>query len=902
MKKFSIILMQLCFMTGICFSQKMIIDSSVFDKWDHIKFWRISNNGRYVTFAHGVGSGGGSCNWEVASLFTAGNPDKAAIALFTGDSSIARLDFSYNSAYVFAQLEKRIGIYNINTHVTDFIQNAKLVDQFAYNGQAAIAFYKNDSFCIRSVDNLKDSVWKGVRKHWINRQQSAIVLETAADLLWLDLKTASVKKMGITGKVNLACFDSTGNKLAYISETAGNNHLFYYNAPTGKADSINLLSLLGSDFTLTNKDVAFNADGTCIFFTVFVKDSIHGAAAQSTGLALWSYKAEDISTERERVHRELRRNKKSYLHAVINLSNEKAYCLGSTDDVTWTGAEGLPRRDYLLYSETAFDVDYWWHPDFYQSLYIVSVKTGERKCLVNHSRSKLSAVSLSPGQKFVTWFDAKTHEFSTYEIATGIRRTGNWSIPVPIYENAGEIMGRDIPYGILKWAEADSALYVYDKYDIWQADPMQVKKPVNVTHGYGRRNKIIFRFAYNEKSCLIKLTPEQLLVGLHEQNLDNGFYKLSKRANEDPQICAGGPFVYYFPQLFSGNGAIFPGGMVPEKAADTAVYLLNRSNEHEASNLFITGDFKQVLQVSHINPEKDYNWYTTALVKFQLPNGSRSQGILYKPENLDTSKKYPLIFDYYEKRSPELHKYIGPEWSGSRINIPAYVSDGYLVFVPDMQYTVGNPGEGVLNTVTAAVHELSHLSYVDISRLGLQGHSFGGFETNYLITHSTLFAAACEASGQSDFVSGYNSMYQRGTGADILSRQDQYERKQSNIGASMWERPALYIKNSPVFMADKISTPLLILHNREDMSVPFAQAVELFYSMRRNNKKVWMLEYEGEGHGVGKIENRRDYTIRMKQFFDHYLKKLPPPRWMTAGAEQLDRLNDFRLDSSGIIP
>lgn len=165
--------------------------------------------------------------------------------------------------------------------------------------------------------------------------------------------------------------------------------------------------------------------------------------------------------------------------------------------------------------------------------------------------------------------------------------------------------------------------------------------------------------------------------------------------------------------------------------------------------------------------------------------------------------------------------------------------------------------------------------------MGIQGHSRGGWETNFLVTHSKLFAAAMSASGFSDYVCLYNGI--RSARLEGGSRQGSFESSYQRIGATLWERPDLYIENSPIFKANEVTTPLLMMANKADDDVPFEQGIEFFTALRRLRKKVWMLQYDGEGHMVLSNKAARDLTVRMKQFFDLYLMGAPAPKWMLTG-------------------
>jgi dipeptidyl aminopeptidase/acylaminoacyl peptidase len=216
------------------------------------------------------------------------------------------------------------------------------------------------------------------------------------------------------------------------------------------------------------------------------------------------------------------------------------------------------------------------------------------------------------------------------------------------------------------------------------------------------------------------------------------------------------------------------------------------------------------------------------------------------------------------------------------------------VFVPDIRYQIGKPGNSAFNTVEGAGKLLSSFPFVDADRMGLSGHSFGGFETNYVITHSTRFAAAFSDAGVSNVISEYGS-YLHTTG---VSLQGFTENGQLRMGSNLWSVPDAYINNSPIFYADKVTTPVLLVSNKLDAVVHFEHGVQFFTALRRLGKKAWMLQYDGERHSLNDTRNREDLTIRATQFFDHYLKGAPAPKWMTRGipAKNKGILDGLELD------
>ena len=289
---------------------------------------------------------------------------------------------------------------------------------------------------------------------------------------------------------------------------------------------------------------------------------------------------------------------------------------------------------------------------------------------------------------------------------------------------------------------------------------------------------------------------------------------------------------------------------------------------------------------------REYNWGTAELMSWTTFDGKPTQGIVYKPEDFDPNKKYPVMIYFYEKHSDELYQYFPPAPSRSIINIPFYCSRGYIVFTPDIQYTTGHPGESAYNSIVSGAEELAKNTWVDKANMAIQGQSWGGYQTAYLITRTNMFKAAGAGAPVSNMFSAYGGI-RWGSG---MSRQFQYEQTQSRIGATMWEAPELYKENSPIFFADKVQTPLLIMHNDNDDAVPWYQGIEYFMALRRLGKPVWMLQYNNEAHNLKERKNSKDLSIRLQQFFDHYLKGDPMPVWMKTGVPATEKGRTYGFD------
>jgi dipeptidyl aminopeptidase/acylaminoacyl peptidase len=330
------------------------------------------------------------------------------------------------------------------------------------------------------------------------------------------------------------------------------------------------------------------------------------------------------------------------------------------------------------------------------------------------------------------------------------------------------------------------------------------------------------------------------------------------------------------------------------KAEDADVVMLTRSTFREFPDLYITDPtFRSFDRISDANPQQaEYRWGTSELVDWRSVNGEPLQGILYKPDGFDPSKKYPMMVYFYERLSDNVNNYVTPAAGGSSVNIAFYVSRGYLVFTPDIPYRIGYPGESAMNAVVPGVLELIDQGYVDQERIGVQGHSWGGYQIAYMITKTNLFAAAEAGAPVANMISAYGGI----RWSSGMSRMFQYEKTQSRLGGTLWEAPMRFIENSPIFWADKVETPLLMMHNDEDGAVPWYQGIEYFVALRRLDRPVWMLNYNGEDHGLRQEKNRKDWAIRMQQFFDHYLMDSPAPVWMVDGIPAIQKGENMGLE------
>jgi dipeptidyl aminopeptidase/acylaminoacyl peptidase len=417
---------------------------------------------------------------------------------------------------------------------------------------------------------------------------------------------------------------------------------------------------------------------------------------------------------------------------------------------------------------------------------------------------------------------------------------------------------------------------VYDRFDIWELDPTGVRPAVMLTDSLGRRENITFRIINldaDDEERFVDTTRPLYLSAFDEDNKENGFYRARLDTRRAPEKIIMAPVRF-------GN---------PTKAKNADVFMATKSTFVDFPNLYVGPNLASLnTKVSNANAfQSEYSWGTAELVEWLSDDGIPRQGILYKPDNFDPSKKYPMITYFYEDLSDGLHGYIAPN-GGTSVNITHYVSNGYLMFEPDIHYEMGHPGQSAMKSILPGVQMLIAKGFVDPKRIGLQGHSWGGYQIAYMITQTSLFAAAEAGAPVSNMISAYGGVrWESG-----INRAGQYETGQSRIGKSVWEGLPLYIENSPLFGLDRVKTPLLILHNDQDGAVPWYQGIELYIGMRRLGKEAYLFNYNNELHGISGRANQKDWAMRMQQFFDTKLKGTPAPDWMVNGIPAKDKGKD----------
>jgi dienelactone hydrolase len=503
---------------------------------------------------------------------------------------------------------------------------------------------------------------------------------------------------------------------------------------------------------------------------------------------------------------------------------------------------------------------------------LVNVRNGETKALLTAAKSSLV---MSPHGKALAGFDGK-HWFAI-SIPDGRKTMLTAKLKTSFFNDEFDMPMIAPSYGFVGFSSDDRFVYVSDKHDIWRL-AVDGGEATNIT-AIGAKSNLRFRLIRVEKpendddaERDVGLNPSLpwLLAAENLITHDTGFYRVMP--GKTPSLLIMGAKAYG----------------TPTKAKRAETMILTASTFSDDPDYYITNtSFDELKRITEANPHKrNYNWARAEIVDYTNTDGDKLQAILVKPENFDPSKKYPMIVYLYERLSNTYHTYREPNVRrGQVINPTWYASNGYLVLMPDIKYKVGYPGQSALNCVLPAIQTVVNRGCVNEKAIGINGQSWGGYQIAYMITQTNRFKAAVAGAAVSNMTSAYNGI-RWGSG---MARQFQYERTQSRIGETLWQAPMKYLENSPVFAADRVTTPLMMIHNDADDAVPWYQGIEYYLSLRRLGKEVYMLNYNNEAHNLTKTANARDFAVRMHQFFEHHLKGQPIPPWMAKGVPYLNR-------------
>ena len=739
---------------------------------------------------------------------------------------------------------------------------------------------------LRNLSTKQDVKFGYVKEYAFAKFGQGLLFSTAGNdstllpgIYWYDLQKSTLQNLH-TGKSKYKykglSISEDGTQVSFLFDmdtTKAPNHFFkIYHWKAGDSEASVLVDAQNARvpadwFVSEHATPEFSKDGSKLFLGLVPKPMVQDTLKleeEIVKVEVWNWKDSVLYAQQ---NSGLEAEKKRSNKAVINLADKSLTLLGNTiipsvtlgDEGNATVALGLSDKPYRW--SNFYDIS------GYTDAYTIDVKTGTSKRIAEKIKGN---VNLSPKANYIFWFSLPDTAWFTHHIASGKTQSVTKTLPISFADEEDDHPDYPSSYGFAGWLENDSRILAYDRYDIWSIDPQGKSEAVNLTK-VGRNQKLIFRYTrLDPEEKFIKNDATLLLSVFDDRTKATGYYSLSLKTGELKKLIFGN---YRYASV--------------SKALEADRILFTRENYNEFSDVWVSNlAFATPKKLTNANPQmKKYLWGTVEMINYTSLDNVSLQGLLYKPEGFDPKKKYPMLVYFYEKSSDGLYSHFKPQPAWSIIQRVMCVSNGYLVFVPDIVYKNGLPGESAYNCIMPGVNQLIGQGFVDEKNIGIQGQSWGGYQTAYLITRTNLFKAAGAGAAVVNMTSAYGGI-RWGSG---MSRMWQYEKAQSRIGGTLWEKPLYYIENSPLFYADKIQTPVLIMQNDKDDAVPWYQGIEFYMALRRLHKPAWMLVYNDEVHNLQKRQNRKDYDIRLMQFFDYYLKGAPEPAWMKKGIPAIEK-------------
>lgn len=765
---------------------------------------------------------------------------------------------------------------------------------------------------------------------------SAASTNNGADLIVRDLTNGSMRNIG---NVNLYDFDNAGRLLAYTVDAAERigNGIYVLKPATGETRALNTaiadydqmvwsdedshLAVIRGDKTrgmrqktntlLAWKFVAaaaptaiewnpstdgafpkehvlseytaprWSKDASQLFVGIKEQEAeIAAADSLKANVDIWHWK--DPDTQASQMIR-LNQDRRSTYSGALSLAPVKFVRLADTSmrtvATTANGKWGIGRDDAPYRSDPMNTQN---RTDYYR----VNVADGTRTLI---AKNLTRTYGTSPDSKWFLYLKDKHIIAYNLESATSFVLDATAK---RLFVDVDDDHAADKPlYGIAGWARDGKSVLVNDEFDIWQLPLDPAGKPVNVTNGMGASQQIVFRLARLSggggrggrggggggaaDDDGIDMSKPLFMSAYGQWTKKSGYYEATPGQNpkaliwDDKQI----------------------GGVSKADSADRVIF--TQQTFKEFPDVWVSSTkFESPKKITDANPFiKEYAWGSKVLFDYKNSHGRKLQGTITLPANYVPGKKYPMIVFHYEIMSNTHHTFSQPVYD-DRPQMSTYASNGYIVMQPDIVYDIGKPGTSALDCVTAATKKVIEMGYADPKHIGLQGHSWGGYESSFIVTQTDIFAAVVTGAPLTNYISMNNILYKQSGNLNSALLETGQGRMGENV--TPYNNRELWVSQSPIEHVRNIKTPFMILQGTADGAVDWNQGLEFFNAARRNGKEVIFLSYPNEPHHLAIKENQKDFQTRMKQYFDHYLMEKPAPKWMTDGLPQTKKYSPIR--------
>lgn len=842
----------------MCSSQvsKGNLTENDYKKWSNLSDEKISPDGNWISYKLKYDTG-------QDTLFVKNIHTGKAISFPNGNDQL----FSNCSTWMLhSNATKELAVYNLKTGQTKWHKNFLSYESSGLGKYLAI--HKNSEekkiLEIYTAENDKPEIIPDIQSFkWSPDSKLATITDYEVKLYLFTNKIEEivVLKSSSLAKFTKLLWSKDGNTLVFLEEitnknsASGSHKIYSYDC---KSRKLQVLHPQTNDMLHETSIVAYSShplivsdNGNKIFFYVS-SDSI--TIEKQKLVQIW-----DASTPFEYpAQQDYEMHQNAPKLAVWDKKTDTISVLATRDQPT---VMLTPDRNHAIsYSSTTYEPQYELNAPV--DYYITSLKTKEQHLLISNQTTEPFTMNASLGGNFINYF--RDEHWWVYDIMKNRHTNVTKNIATAFNNTDTDDAGLSHGYRGPGWSSDDKFLIVYDKFDIWliSANGETKKKITN-----GRENNIRFRiceYLYSESlGRSITDFPTRsfdlsrgLILEARGKDNKSGYYKWTADGKLH-KIVYGDCKVSRL-----------------QKSKKNNTYMFVEETFQIPPRLKIAHDKikEPKLMLQSNRHYKNYNWGKAEIIQYMNNKGEKLQGVLYYPANFIRGKQYPMVVKIYEKLSNRIHEYSNPSlYNRIGFSHANYILDNYFVFMPDIRYELGNPAVSATDCVISGVAAVVEKGSIDPKRIGLIGHSFGGYETSFIITQTSIFAVAVAGAALTDPFMGYltlNFDYGRSLGW-------KFESQQFRMGFSPFTNLDAYIKNSPVMQAAKIDTPLLSWTGNEDKSVYWEQSIALHLALRKLQKRNVLLVYPGEGHSLSNPEAQSDLSKRTKNWFDHYLKGIP---------------------------
>lgn len=705
---------------------------------------------------------------------------------------------------------------------------------------------------IVSIDGTKRITMPTVSSYSLNPARDKLVYDSKRKLQLMDLNRLVTYAVIDPTEQSYQSYawQSNGDSFAYIVDdsisTVGYYRLKENKRYTFDRSTFRNFPAAAEIYNASGTELSISDDGSRVFFGVLGEKPL----VDSTGVQVWNTADKVVYPRRAALQ--------DYAIATLGVWFPEEQKFRMLTNSQLPNLILIPGQEYALVCNP-FDNEPQFDYDAPMDYYLQDIATGEQRLFLPKFSADHNKIDLSRAGNYIAYFKEKQWWLYDIKLATHKNLTGQTgqSFIDEKYDRSGE----EKVCGIAGWTTNDKEVLVYDQYDLWllKTDGSSAVRLTN-----GREAKVVYRIVSKSPYGSTGSVANGILnlnEGLHLEAVSDtktGYFTWNDKKGLQ-QIVFENSRVYGL--KYSPNGV--------------CIYI--REHYHVPPQILVKFSNRSAKLLYQSNPQqRNYQWGFSKLITYENSKGTLLNGALFYPAGYTPDKNYPMVVYIYERLSDYYNQYVNPSlFNQDGFNISNLTTQGYFVLLPDIAYDEGKPGRSALDCVISAVNEVAAHESVDKKRVGLVGHSFGGFETSFIVTQTDLFAAAISGAGFNDFVSSYLSVGRNNKKQDSW----RYEYSQVRMGVPLYEAFQQYLQNSPITFAPQMQTPFLIWAGIEDSAINYTQSLEFHLALRRLGKPNILLLYEKEGHAITKPEQQIDLSRRMMQWWDYHLKEGSKPDW-----------------------